>query len=395
MDPNKLLLIAVIGFFVFSLDKDQKKFPAPIILIVTGIILTFFPFFSNIELTRSFIFDWILPALLFISAYQFPLDQLRKKVGLITTLGTVGIFLSAIFLGFALYFAGQPLVGISLAGAMVIASLLIPTDPVTVVSILNKSEDKHHLAEAVEGESLINDGTSIVIFSLFTGYYFGEKSLHFSLFTWEFIYTAAGGILAGFVIGWSVSKGIHRVDYHAYQVWLSLLLAYGSFYIGEALGVSGVLATVISGLLLSKELSGNKKEKELRRDLKSFWGTIEPVLLSVIFIMIGIESLDFVTSDGLLFTVIGFVLSIIVRAGILFPIIKIIPRWRRNYTNGDILLLTWGGIKGTMSLALLLGITDQSGGQDNGLLSWAFMMIMLSLLIQSLTFYPLKKKLGD
>ncbi|WP_158734926.1 sodium:proton antiporter [Alteribacillus sp. YIM 98480] len=394
MDPHKLFIITLIGFFVFSLDKNQKKFPAPIILIAAGIILALFPFFSTISLTRSFIFDWILPALLFISAYQFPLDQIRKKAGLIITLGTGGIFLSAILLGFSLYTVGQPLVGLSLSGAMVIAALLIPTDPVTVVSILSKSKDKHHLAEAVEGESLINDGTSIVIFSLITGYYFGEKSLHLGSFTWEFVYTSVGGVLAGFIIGYSISKGIHSVDHHAYKVWLSLMLAYGSFYLGEALGVSGVLATVVSGLLLSKELSGNKKEEVLRRDLKSFWGTIEPVLLSIIFIMIGIESLDFVTIDGLLFTVIGFLLSIIVRACTLFPILKTVPRWRKNYTNADILLLTWGGIKGTMSLALLLGISGESGSHDN-LLSWAFMMIMFSLLIQSLTFYPLKQKLGD
>ncbi|WP_026703291.1 cation:proton antiporter [Salibacterium aidingense] len=393
MNAPILLIIACIGFFVFTMDKNQKKFPAPVLLIAAGMLLGLFPVFENVDLTREFIFHWILPALLFISAYQFPLQQLRKKAAFIITLGTIGVFLSALLLGVALYVGGQALVDISLAGAMVIAALLVPTDPVTVVSILKKSRDRHHLAEVVEGESLINDGTSIVVFSLLAGYYFQNRSLDFGMFTLEFIYTAAGGAAAGLVVGWITSKGIHKIDHHIYQVWLSLLLAYGSFFIGEGIGVSGVLATVVSGLILSKELTSNEKEKTLRKDLTSFWGTTEPVLLSIIFVMIGIESIDFLQVDGLWFVGAGFLLSIAIRGAVLFCIVKVVPSWNQTFTNPDIFLMTWGGIKGTMSLALLLGITGESGGSDAGLLSWAFMMIMLSLLVQSLTFYPLQQKL--
>ncbi|SFF02644.1 cation:proton antiporter [Alteribacillus iranensis] len=397
MDAYKLMTIAAIGFFVFALDKNQKKFPAPIILIAAGMFLAVFPYFSSMELTKEFIFHWILPALLFTSAYQFPQDQLKRKAAIIVTLGTVCIAITAVMLGFALYAAGQLLVGVSLAGAMLISSLLIPTDPVTVVSILTQGNDKHHLAETIEGESLLNDGTSVVIFSLFSGYYFGSQSLHIGTFILDFFYTALGGAIVGLLISWFVAKGIHKITFHVYQVWLTILLAYGSFYIGEALGVSGVIATVVSGLLLAKELTNKEEEeeKELRRDLKNFWGIMEPFLLSIVFVFIGIESIDFIQMDGLLFVIIGFLLSVIVRGIVLLATIKSVKPWRKSYTNGDITLVTWGGIKGTMSLALLLSITGQSGGSDDGLLSWAFMMIMLSLIVQSLTFYPLKEKLGD
>jgi monovalent cation:H+ antiporter, CPA1 family len=187
-------------------------------------------------------------------------------------------------------------------------------------------------------------------------------------------------------LGWLASKAIHFTTDSRYQIMLSIILAYGSFYIGEELGVSGVLATVFSGIMLSYEYGRTIKEHHFRRDLDGFWTVMEPTILTFLFLLIGIQATQYLSFSLIGWIFFLFILSLVVRYVIIIGVVKVRKTWRKKYGWKEVFILTWSGIKGTMSVALLLSID----GQGPQLLhSLTFGVILFSLIIQSIGIYPL------
>ncbi|TYS18676.1 sodium:proton antiporter [Rossellomorea vietnamensis] len=384
-----IFLLLFIGYVVFTIDKKQKNFPVPMVLLLIGIGLSFTPFYSSVVITRDMIFNVFLPALLFISAYQFKTAGLRKNIGVISVLSTLGLVLTVFILGVSIYFVG--LVSLSFMGALLIASILTPTDPVSVVSILKRSSNSPKIADVVEGESMLNDGTSVVLFTVIAHLYISGEQFQLTSALGDFLLVSAGGLIIGMVFGWTVSKVLHFTHYRQYQVMLSIVLAYGSFYLAEHLGVSGVLASVSAGAMLSWKLDTTNKEEDLRNYLDSFWEVIEPSILSILFLLIGIEFMKHIDFQNIGFIFIIFGLSLIVRFIVLAGILKMFRLWRQEFLWDEISLITWSGIKGTMSVALLLGLAAEKAGQMDTILSLTYGAIVLSLLIQSPLVYPLSR----
>ncbi|MGD6845946.1 sodium:proton antiporter [Rossellomorea aquimaris] len=376
----------IIGYSVFTIDKKKKNVPVPVVLLLFGIGLSYVPAFSDVNLTKDIIFEWFLPSLLFISAYQFSTKALKKHVGIISILSTVGIIITTLLMSLLFYYGLHPWLSISFIEALLIATILTPTDPVSVVSILKESSSHQDIADVVEGESMINDGTSIVLFTVVAGVYFGEESISVPSFLLEFLLVSLGGIAIGVSLGWLASKAIHFTTDSRYQIMLSIILAYGSFYIGEELGVSGVLATVFSGIMLSYEYGRTIKEHHFRRDLNGFWTVMEPTILTFLFLLIGIQATQYLSFSLIGWIFFLFILSLVVRYVIIIGVVKVRKTWRKKYGWKEVFILTWSGIKGTMSVALLLSID----GQGPQLLhSLTFGVILFSLIIQSIGIYPL------
>ena len=389
MESNQILILLFIGYLVYTIDNKQKNFPAPLVLLGLGIVLSFFPFFSSVHITKDIIFEWFLPALLFISAYQFPFAHLKKHAGIIAALSTLGLLLSALLLGSLLFIMSGPFLSLSFIGALLIASILTPTDPVSVVSILKQASKDPKIADVVEGESMVNDGTSIVLFTVFAGMYFSDKTFSISSFIYDFALVSIGGIAIGAIFSWIVCRAISFTHQRQYQVMLSIVLAYGSFYVAENLGVSGVLSVVAAGIMLSYELDGFIRESHYREYLNSFWEVVEPSILALIFLLIGIESTNYLDFNYWLFAGLIFLSSIIVRFFVLAGIIKSFSAWRSEFNWKDISLVTWSGIRGTMSVALLLSLESEYGSGDSTLISLTFGAVLLSLVFQSVTIYPM------
>jgi monovalent cation:H+ antiporter, CPA1 family len=389
MNSNQIIILLFIGYLVYTIDNKQKNFPAPLVLLLIGISLSFLPFFSSVHITKDIIFEWFLPALLFISAYQFPFAHLKKHAGIIAALSTLGLLLSALLLGSLLYVLSGPFLSLSFVGALLIASILTPTDPVSVVSILKQASKDPKIADVVEGESMVNDGTSIVLFTVFAGMYLGGESFSISSFLYDFALVSIGGVAIGAIFSWIVCRAISFTHQRQYQVMLSIVLAYGSFYVAENLGVSGVLSVVAAGIMLSYELDGYIKESHYREYLNSFWEVVEPSILALIFLLIGIETTNYLDFDHWIFVGLVFLASIIVRFLVLAGIIKSFSAWRSEFNWKDISLVTWSGIRGTMSVALLLSLESEYGSGDSTLISLTFGAVLLSLIFQSVTIYPM------
>ncbi|MBY7143835.1 sodium:proton antiporter [Virgibacillus sp. NKC19-3] len=392
MSSHQVLLLLFIGYIVFSMDKKQTYFPVPVVLVIVGLALAFVPYFDDITISKELLFNVFLPALLFTSAYNFPLDYLRKNKWIVICLGTLGLLLTVILLGSAIYVVSATFIQMSFVGALLMASILSPTDPVSVVSILKSALSNEKIADVVESESLLNDGTSIVLFSIFFGMFVQETSFSIGAFLGEFLFVSIGGVALGVTFGWLMSKAVHYSSHRTYQVMLSLIVAYGSFYLGELVGVSGVLSTVTAGMMLSWEFGKNIKEAHFRDSLDGFWNIVEPSLLALLFLLIGIQAADYLVFSQWTLAVIIFILSLVTRWLAFTGLTQIIPAWRSEFTLKDSSLITWAGIKGTMSVALLMGL-EAAASNDDILISLTFAVILLSLVVQSVGVYPLTKRL--
>src|SRR5690606_25359203 len=273
----------------------------------------FLPYFKELEVTETVIYDVLLPGLLFVSAYQFSTDALRKNAGIMGVLSTGGVGLTIAWVGLAVSWRWGWLFAISFAGASVISVALAPTDPASVVSSLKKSSPDKSIADIVDGESMINDGTSIVLFSVLAGIYLESHSFDVLSALGEFFYVSAGGVILGVAVGWLLSKAIHITHHRDYQVMLSIALAYGAFQLAESFGFSGVLATVSAGIMLSWEFSHANKEDHYREALSGFWDVVEPSLLSLLFLLIGIEATEHLAWGNWLLAILILFASIAIR----------------------------------------------------------------------------------
>lgn len=397
MMTHQLLILLVIGYIVYTIDIKKNFFPVPVVLVGIGLGLSFIPYFAGFNISKDIIFNVFLPAILFTSAYQFPLKQLKENIGIIITLSTLGLIFTVVLLGLSIYLAGGIFTALSLTAAFLLAAILTPTDPVSVTTILKESSGAEQIADVVEGESMINDGTSIVFFTIFLSMYQTGNGFSLGKFTAELLLVSIGGVILGIAIGWLMSKTIRFTHDKKYQVLLSVVGAYGAFYIGEAIGVSGVLATVGAGIFVAYEMGKEIKEDTLPQSLDGFWDIVTPILLAVLFLLIGIRGAEYLAFSGWWFAIVIFLLAVIVRFIVIALFIYGVPKWRHEFKNdfSTITLTAWSGIKGAMSVALLLWLEETASGQDQVLISLAFAAILLSLVIQSIGIYPLSKVLKN
>lgn len=397
MITHQIIILLFIGYIIYTIDLKQKYFPVPVVLVVLGIGLSFVPYFSSLHISKEIIFNVFLPAILFTSAYQFPLKQLKSNAGIIAALSTIGLMLTAVLLGFGIFLISEPFISLSLTGAFLLAAILIPTDPVSVTSILKQSTGAEKIADVVEGESMVNDGTSIVIFSIFLSMFQTGNAFSVSKFITEFLLVSIGGVALGILLGWLMSKAIHFTHQKQYQVMLTIIVAYGGFYIAEAISVSGVLTTVVAGIMLAYEFTRHPKKEDIQQSLDGFWNIATPTVLSLIFLLIGIQAAEYLLFPGWGIAVGIFILSLIARFIVLGGFVYLVPAWKNEFQNDfkTISLLTWSGIKGTMSIALLLWLEVAASGGEQLLVSLAFATVLLSLVLQSVGIYPLTKLMSS
>lgn len=393
MSIEHIIILLVIGYLIFILDIKKENLPTPVILLVTGISLSFIPYFREINLTEDMIYSIFLPGLLFISAYQFSAHALKEHRRIIGFLSTIGLILTVAFLGAMIYFLGFSFLSISFLSALLLASILTPTDPISVVSVLKKSSDNPDIANVVDGESMINDGTSVVLFSVLFNMYLNNESFELVEFIKSFFFVSVGGIGVGLLVGWTLSKAVHLFQEREFQVMLSIIIAYGGFHLAEYFGFSGVLATVTSGFLLSWEFEHTNKADHYLEKLDGFWGVVEPTLLSLLFLFIGIEATTYLAHDNWLYAIIIFIFSIFVRFLIVASSIKLFSKWEHINLKQSI-IITWAGIKGTMSVFLLLTLALSVDSNLEAIIEIGFSVVVLSLIFQSIGVYPLSKWLN-
>ncbi len=379
----ELLLIASLVAIVVS----RMHIPYTVALVVVGLFLTT-QSQLNFELTPELILALFVPPLVFEAAFHLNLTELRRNLTSILMMAIPGVLLTTLIVGGIVSFGA----GLTLPVALVFGSLVAATDPVAVVSLFRLLGVPKRLSVLVEGESLLNDGTALVLFNLMLAVVItGQFNLLNSVL--EFFRVSVGGVVVGLVLGWVASRIIARIDDYLIEITLTTVLAYGSYLLAEQLHFSGVLAVVSAGLIAGS-LGPQGMSPTTRIVLYNFWEYITFLVNSLVFLLIGLDVDLFALFQSwqLIAWAIGAVL--IARVVVVYGLGWITNRWGEPISLRWRHVIAWGGLRGALSLALALSLPI-SFGEDRYLLrTMAFGVALFTLLIQATTMRPLVRKLG-
>jgi CPA1 family monovalent cation:H+ antiporter len=379
----ELLLIASL----VAIAVRRMHIPYTVALVVVGLLLTAQSSLS-FELTPELILGLFVPPLVFEAAFQLKFSELRRNLTFILVLAVPGVILTTLIVG-GLLSIGTSL---SLTAALVFGALIAATDPVAVVALFRLLGVPKRLAVLVEGESLLNDGTALVLFNLMLAVALtGQFNLISSLF--DFVRVSAGGVVIGLGLGWLISRLIARIDDYLIEITLTTVLAYGSYLLAEQLHFSGVLAVVAAGVITGS-MGPQGMSPTTRIVLYNFWEYITFLVNSLVFLLIGmvvdIEVLLNAWQPVLL--AIGAVL--IARVVVVYGL-----SWITGHISEPVSLrwqhvLAWGGLRGALSLALALSLPVAFGPDRDLLRTMAFGVALFTLLVQATTMNPLVRRLG-
>jgi CPA1 family monovalent cation:H+ antiporter len=398
-----LVSTAIIFLIIASLvavASRRIKLPYTIALVIAGILvgLTDLPaaLSPSLRLSPDLILLTLLPALLFEASFHLEFDALRQNIRPISFLAFPGVLFSMLVVAFILTLGSH----ISWTVALLFGALISATDPISVLAIFKELGVARRLSTIIEGESLFNDGTAIVLFRVMLGITLaGDFAL--GPVVGQFIVVALGGIVLGLLAGYFFSRIIRPIDDYLVEITFTMVMAYGIFLLAEVLHVSGVLAVVVAGLVMGNYGARKGMSPTTKMALVSFWEYVAFVANSFIFLLVGLQS-DLIPSilRNLPFILWAIVAVLVARAAVMYAIAPslmysinryvralapIPPAWRH--------VLFWGGLRGSISLALVLSIPESLPERDI-LLAMASGVVLFSLLVQGLTMNPLLERLG-
>ncbi|MDH4130554.1 MAG: sodium:proton antiporter [Gemmatimonadota bacterium] len=389
-----LVLMFVVATTVAILAK-QFRLPYTVALVVAGLFLGQLHAFEPPHLTQELLFAVFLPGLLFEAAFHFDFGLFRRDRSLILTLAVpgvlAGIFLTAAILvpvAAALHLAET----LTWTHALVFGALVAATDPIAVVGLFRSLGAPRRLAALLEGESLLNDGTSIVFFGIILAVA-GGAAVSASGVVLEFIRVVGIGIGIGFALGLVISVIIQRIDEPMLEITLTTIAAYGAFTGAEHLHGSGVIATVVAGMVCGNYGARTGMSPTTRVAVESFWEYVAFALNSIIFLLIGFEVriADLVSYLPLILS--AFLAVTVGRAAVVFGLAPVAARGADRVPRSWQAILSWGGLRGGLSMVLALSLP--AGFPNRALLiATTFGVVILSILVQGLSMAPLLRWLG-
>ncbi|PSL40582.1 sodium/proton antiporter (CPA1 family) [Planomicrobium soli] len=394
----QVLLLLAIAIAVVGVAKKLRQ-PDTIALVLVGLFLGIvtlpIPLIDQAEefITQSNVFQAViislfLPILLGDATLKLPFRHLYKWKKTVLWMALGGTFLSFIIIGFSAHY----LIGLPIAVAFTFAALMSATDPISVLSIFKSAKVSEKLSTIMEGESLFNDGIAIVLFQISSLYLLTYIEMGWAGVgsgVWLFLRFAIGGVLVGLVLGFIFSQIIRFYDDYPFEIAISALLFFGSYFIAEHLHVSGVIAVVAAGFVFGDYGGKIGMSENTKRNINVFWDAITLIANSLIFLIVGLEirNIDF---SGR-WNIIIYAVLIVIGARILALFFSTMPA--KSLNRKERILLNWGGLKGSLSIALALSLPADFEGRETVLLL-TFAVVLFSLIVQGLTIKPLIRKLG-
>ena len=386
-----LLIITAVALLVRKI-----RIPYTVALVVVGLILAILPtegilapgvLALNDEAASELILALLVPPLIFEAALRLNLKTLRKEWLPIFLLAVPGVLIAAVLVGNVVSFA----LGIPIAIAIAFGALISATDPVAVIAFFRTLGVDKRLSILIEGESLINDGVAVVLFSMAlaaAGIAAAQPTVAQGLV--EFVRVAGGGILVGLVTGVLAAQIIGRLDDRLVETTLTLTLAIGSFVAAERLHVSGILAVLSAGLVIGS-LDLEKLSPTTRITLHNFWDLLAFLANSAVFLLLGLEINIARLAENLPVVVLAVAAILLSRAVVVYSMTWLSSRVSDPIPMRYRHVMFWGGLRGAVSLALALSLTVPGA---EALRTMTFGVVLFTLLVQGLTIEPLIKRLG-
>ncbi|RXH58384.1 cation:proton antiporter [Granulicella sibirica] len=332
----------------------------------------------------------MLAFLLFAGALQLDLTRLSQERLPVTALAVGATAISTILVAALLHYA-LALIGIHLSAisCLLFGALISPTDPIAVLDVLHRAGATPQLEVQLAGESLFNDGFGAVVFLALLGASGTGKLPSPQVFGTLLALEAGGGILLGMVLGYLTYRIISLVNSYRVEVLLSLALCMGGYALADALHLSAPLEVVTAGLLIGGHTRGTVMSRETREHLERFWELIDEFMNIVLFLLLGLQLL--VLPFARLYFIAGLIaipVVLVARFASVGIVVRLIARVRRKVPHG-IVVLTWGGLRGALAVALALALPTDTHGSRNLLLVATFVVVVFSILVQGLTLGPL------
>ena len=332
----------------------------------------------------------MLALLLFAGAMHCNLNDLLSQWHAISLLASIGTAVTTMLIGVVTYFAfGWLGLKLPFIGCLLFGALISPTDPIAVLGILKSARAPKSLELMVSAESLFNDGVGVVIFLAMLGFASAGANPTAGSIALLFWREVGGGLALGLVIGLMAYHMIKRIDQYQVEIPLTLAVASGGYALAEILHISAPLTVVVAGLLVGNQARSAGMSDTTGRYLDSFWEMVDEILNSVLFLLIGLQVLlTPVTKIILLAGIVAIPIALTCRFISVGAIIATL-RKRRAYVKGTTRVLTWGGLRGGISVALALSLPE-SGYRDT-IVTLTYVVVLFSILIQGLTIAKLVK----
>ena len=405
-------IVFTIAAFFSYINYKWLKLPTTIGLMILSLLLIipitlsesifpeFYKFFCDIIVNADFktlLLDGILSFLLFAGALHVNLAALAKEKKSIILFATLGVLISTVIVGSLTYFTAQLFdLDLPFIHALLFGALISPTDPIAVMAILKKANIAESLGIKIEGESLFNDGIGVVVFSgiLIIASVTGEfNSTEIGTEIGVlFLEEAVGGILYGLLIGFIGLKCMQSLnDNPQLAVMMSLAVVMGGTAGAFLMHTSAPLAMVVAGLLIGNKIHVSENKSEVQKAINSFWAILDDVFNGILFVLIGlaIHLLDF-TSSYVYLGVITIIIVLIARFISVFLPYSLFKH-EEDKPIKTIAILTWGGLRGGISIALALSLSDQFSG--NLILHITYIIVIFSIIVQGLSIGAFAHKL--
>ncbi|MGH7655999.1 MAG: cation:proton antiporter [Gemmatimonadaceae bacterium] len=395
MSVTSTLIILFSIATAVAIGAQRLRVPYTVALVIVGLALSALHLIEPPHLTKDVLFGFILPGLLFEAAYHLDLAEFRRGWRAITALAVPGV-VAAIALTGCLASVAFHAFGLdpalTLSVAFVFGGLVAATDPIAVVALFRRLHVPPRLTTLLESESLLNDGTAIVFLALILSYVSGSTTTPGAI-AWELLRIAGGGVLVGAAIGVAASQVTKRVDDPMIEITLTMVAAYGSFVLSDQLGVSGVLATVTAGVVCGSYGKRVGMSASTQVAIHAFWEYLSFALNSIVFLLIGFEVAYSHLMAAWREVGVAYLAALIARAGVIAVVTLLLHRTSERISPQWSVVLTWGGLRGALSMVLALGLApDVAGG---GLLvTMTFGVVLISLVVQGLSMPLLLRRLG-
>jgi CPA1 family monovalent cation:H+ antiporter len=326
----------------------------------------------------------MLSFLLFAGALHVNLADLARQKWIIGLLATVGVVGSTIIIGFISHWVlGALGIQLSLMYCLLFGALISPTDPIAVLGIVKKAGVPKSLETKITGESLLNDGVAVVVFLVLLKITTGPQEITAGSVVGLFLKEAGGGAAFGLIIGAIAYWMLKSIDNYQVEVLITLALVTGGFALADRLHLSGPIAIVVAGLLVGNHGRLLAMSDLVREHLDTFWELVDEILNAVLFVLIGLEVLV-LTFNGQFFIASILLIPLILLARfVCVGVPVVVLKTFRSFSPHAIKILTWGGLRGGISVALALSLPP--GDHRDVILAITYTVVVFSIIVQGLT----------
>lgn len=360
------------------------KLPYSIALVIVGLSIGIFHFLPVVTMTPELILLIFLPALLFEASWHLNFETLKPCLKPVALLATVGVLISAMIVGSLMHY----LCGIDFKVALLFGAMISATDPISVLALFKRLRVDRRLHTILEGESLLNDGTAVVLFRVLLAATLAGGEISWTRIEIDFLLMTLGGTAVGVAVGYAASKLTELFDDHLLETTLTVLVAYGSYILAEQMRVSSVIAVLVAGFILGNFGSRKGMSATTILAVEAFWEYAAFIAESLVFLLIGMQIQPSLLVKYMPFIAGGIAAILVSRLVVVYGLIPFVSDKKYPVPFSWRLLLFWGGLRGSLCMAMALSLPSDFPHREM-LVVTTFGVALFTLLLSGLTMEPL------